>query len=342
MTENNSHKNPKQRKINPLRMIQAGYRGIVSRDSSRTTGGIIFSLIIHATVIVLMLGVATFEKPEEPPIREISFVDYTEKVEEPVQAKKKNRIREPELEPEQEFPVPPTPAVEERNVQRVATISLDGNRLELEKKPVNTPINLERHASIASDVKNSADVLRISDGKGKTPVGRAAIPAQIKLDTDKKLLFASMDQKNAGIPKRQNTNPSIKLDAKKLTNPPVVKTVSLTSKPEPMKKQDPFATLKQSQTFITGPLANRSIVNKIIPQFPHWAKRQGVGATISLQFTVMEDGSVKENIIVERTSGSGEWDKMVIAALKKWQFASLAKTGVRHDQTGTITFQFVI
>jgi TonB family protein len=56
----------------------------------------------------------------------------------------------------------------------------------------------------------------------------------------------------------------------------------------------------------------------------------------------MENGTVKENVIIERTSGSLQWDQMVIAALKNWEFVALPGKGLRQDQTGVITFQFVI
>ena len=56
----------------------------------------------------------------------------------------------------------------------------------------------------------------------------------------------------------------------------------------------------------------------------------------------MENGNVKENVIVERTSGSSDWDQLVIQSLKKWKFIALNNSGIRNDQTGVITFQFVI
>jgi TonB family protein len=98
---------------------------------------------------------------------------------------------------------------------------------------------------------------------------------------------------------------------------------------------------RTSGAFITGPLSSRRIVRKTIPAFPRWARKQGIGATISLQFAVMEDGTVKENVIVARTSGSKAWDDEVTKALKTWQFVPL-KTQGRTDQSGVITFQFVI
>ncbi|MCG8607366.1 energy transducer TonB, partial [bacterium] len=85
----------------------------------------------------------------------------------------------------------------------------------------------------------------------------------------------------------------------------------------------------------------REIFQKDIPSFPRFAKRKGVGTTITLQFTVLPNGQVRENTAVVRTSGSAAWDDVVIRSLKRWRFTPLAD-GVRQDQTGTITFQFVI
>ena len=113
------------------------------------------------------------------------------------------------------------------------------------------------------------------------------------------------------------------------------------SKPKP-EKTKPELKPKETQTIITGALANREILEKVIPQFPYWARTKGVGATISLRFTVMENGIVKETVIVERTSGSLQWDQMVISALKQWKFVPLKSGGLRQDQSGVITFQFVI
>ena len=134
---------------------------------------------------------------------------------------------------------------------------------------------------------------------------------------------------------RQNSQ-KIDLNRTFESQPPQQQTVA------PTAREKSFDLLKQTQTFISGQLANRQIISKKVPAFPVWAQHQGVGATISLRFTVMENGKVKENIIVERTSGSREWDRMVIEALRTWQFVALGNLDKRFDQTGVITFQFVI
>ena len=51
---------------------------------------------------------------------------------------------------------------------------------------------------------------------------------------------------------------------------------------------------------------------------------------------------MKEIAIVQHTSGSSDWDQLVVKALKQWKFAALDKIDIRHDKTGVITFQFVI
>jgi TonB family protein len=93
---------------------------------------------------------------------------------------------------------------------------------------------------------------------------------------------------------------------------------------------------------IVGPLANRKIIHKIIPEYPEWAKRQGVDAAVSLHFVVLSNGKVKKNIYVERTSGYSKLDRLVMDALSQWVFAALEKKFYGKEQWGVITFYFYL
>ena len=192
------------------------------------------------------------------------------------------------------------------------------------------------------DVFGVADLIKISPAKGIRDDEKIARPTPISLG-DSQNLLASTAPVTAGIAVDGPKTPQIQLGAgtgkSNATNSGSIK---IDSKPK-QKDLNPDA-LKPDQpgTVITGALANRKIIRKIIPPFPEWAKRQGVSATVALRFTVMENGVVRENVVVVRTSGSGEWDRLVIEALKQWQFAALENSGIRLDQSGVITFQFVI
>ncbi|MBI5244053.1 MAG: TonB family protein [Elusimicrobia bacterium] len=91
---------------------------------------------------------------------------------------------------------------------------------------------------------------------------------------------------------------------------------------------------------IEGPLRDRQVVASSIPPFPQWAKDQGlVEADVAIRFYVDFSGRVLENIRVEKTSGFGRLDRLVIEHLKAWRFAPVDPSA--GNQWGVITFRFV-
>lgn len=92
---------------------------------------------------------------------------------------------------------------------------------------------------------------------------------------------------------------------------------------------------------ITGPLANRQVIAREVPQYPDWARSKGIEAAVVLQFTVSPEGAVKDNIFVIRTSGYPQMDDLAVQALKKWKFATLPLDQYR-DEVGSITFNFSV
>lgn len=91
---------------------------------------------------------------------------------------------------------------------------------------------------------------------------------------------------------------------------------------------------------IEGPLADRKVLAYEIPEFPAWAKEQGVlEANVSIRFWVNKDGDVLPNMRVEHTSGYGRLDRLAMDALAKWKFAPLLS---QEKQWGVITFRFLL
>jgi TonB family protein len=91
---------------------------------------------------------------------------------------------------------------------------------------------------------------------------------------------------------------------------------------------------------IEGPLADRKVVNYDIPEFPSWAKDQGIlDASVAIRFWVNKDGEVLPNMRVEHTSGYGQLDRLAMDSLAKWKFAPLLS---EEKQWGVITFKFVL
>ena len=90
---------------------------------------------------------------------------------------------------------------------------------------------------------------------------------------------------------------------------------------------------------LMGPVADRPVLFYSLPTYPDWAKREAVEGSVTLYFVVRPDGSVKENVLVQKTAGFGDFDENARNALRAWRFEPL-KGGRTGEQWGTITFHF--
>lgn len=81
---------------------------------------------------------------------------------------------------------------------------------------------------------------------------------------------------------------------------------------------------------------NRDPLTQPLPE-----NNAGYEATITLRFEVTPDGRVT-NVIPIRKSGSPEIDREVINTLNQWRFSRLPSAVPQQNQTGTITFRFVL
>lgn len=90
---------------------------------------------------------------------------------------------------------------------------------------------------------------------------------------------------------------------------------------------------------LAGPIADRPVLAMVSPVYPDWAKREGAEGTVTLYFIVRPDGTVKENVLVQKTAGFQDFDESAQVALRRWRFEPLhgGRTG---EQWGTITFHF--
>ena len=92
---------------------------------------------------------------------------------------------------------------------------------------------------------------------------------------------------------------------------------------------------------IEGELAARTIKRQVNPEYPDWARKQGIEAVIRLHLTVLPNGLLRENDLqLEQTSGYRELDRVVYDALVQWEFEPLPPEVPPVDQSGVITFTF--
>ena len=107
----------------------------------------------------------------------------------------------------------------------------------------------------------------------------------------------------------------------------------------PSKAGDATAQRTIAGASLAGPIADRPVLFYTLPAYPDWAKREAVEGSVTLYFVVRPDGTVKENILVQKTAGFGDFDDNARTALRAWRFEAL-KGGRTGEQWGTITFHF--
>jgi TonB family protein len=109
------------------------------------------------------------------------------------------------------------------------------------------------------------------------------------------------------------------------------------ARPGPSASTTDTASRNLAGAQLVGPVANRPLISYEVPRYPEWAKRDGVEGSVTLYFYVLPDGRIKENIVVERTSGFSDFDTGAMDALRQWKFQALPGSG---EQWGRTTFNY--
>ena len=109
--------------------------------------------------------------------------------------------------------------------------------------------------------------------------------------------------------------------------------------PAPARKTNSLAQRTLAGASLVGPVADRRLLQYMTPKYPEWAKREAVEASVRIYFVVLGGGAVKENVMVQKTSGYGDFDRNAADALLTWQFEPLPKDQ-SGEQWGEITFHY--
>lgn len=101
---------------------------------------------------------------------------------------------------------------------------------------------------------------------------------------------------------------------------------------------EPFSPTGSEQLFsIEGDAARRSIVRKIIPQYPPGLQKE---ATIKVRFEVLPDGTVSN--MIPMIKGEPTLENLTLEALRQWQFNPLPPALEQKTVTGIITFRYLL
>jgi TonB family protein len=134
--------------------------------------------------------------------------------------------------------------------------------------------------------------------------------------------------------------PQIQIEHKSLEKPKV----QIVPEKTKIEVQEPISTepVHGTNISIAGPISQRLILSKVLPQYPEWALTRGISGIVIIRIWVMPGGEVKESITIEQSSGYPEFDQLVVNALRRWKFAPLDKSVVQEVQWGVITFRFCL
>ena len=226
--------------------------------------------------------------------------------------------------------LPPVPGVDETKGIDLSSKDIDRSQ---------TAIDLDAYDDFEGKEGGAADIIRVGASQKSTEEILSAPPIIIKDKGGPKRgqlgLFTTPGGSGTEAPLELEKEP-----VSKLAERPSVAPIT-SSKDEGMKIKD--AGKRSGPSFsITGPLSSRKILKKVLPPYPKWAEEKGVSAVVQLRFWVTPEGSVKRNSFIERTSGSGSWDKSVKKALEQWRFAPLPPNVVQETQWGVITVKFTL
>lgn len=91
-----------------------------------------------------------------------------------------------------------------------------------------------------------------------------------------------------------------------------------------------------------GPVGDRKIVRKHLPEYPAWAEEKGITAMVKIFFTVKADGSIRQSVRVVRSSGYTELDQLAKEAILAWKFSPTQASSSAEEAWGVITFRFTL
>ncbi len=152
------------------------------------------------------------------------------------------------------------------------------------------------------------------------------------------------DEKAQTIPEIDHTNNRKDLAESLLTVPTNDEKISAipTEGISPEEKPLPSTSMTtessgQTPYQIEGQAASRSVVYKVIPDYPENLQEQ---ATIKISFTVLPNGLLGEIIPVIKSDALLE--KITLDALRQWRFNPLPAEAPQRVERGVITFRYLL
>lgn len=315
--------------------------------SDYNRGGVIKSYVVSITIHLLIFFLIFFyQQKQKSKIAEYKLTEITviqeipdqPKPIQPVQIEKPKKIFDIL---KQVIPIKQQAQIEIAKPQK---LELERPKLEM-KKP--EALSLDR--TKLENLKPAAKPIDLDNEIGQKKISPAMVQAQIDLqkkqalaaiEPSRKIDLSAQTRKSSLLPV---ANPGgISLDSSRMQTGIKQSTFKL-GKPTPEPKKslanENIVIEKKQALLIQGDIAGRPILVAKKPPYPRWAQEQGLEATVTIYFVVRPDGTVKDNLIIERSSNYPELDQLAKEALLQFKFAPIPGS---DDQTGYATFRFML
>lgn len=285
------------------------------------------SLTLHALLLAFLI-LSPHLAPDEAPLTEFTWLETTGTVEEMVEAVAppvKAAAEDPVIE-EKPTPQPTSPARFER---------VEVAEAEVEPKPQSLSARDDRLSDRLSALRDNRPNIAVQTPQTTSLLKSPAADAPMATNPEKSELV-----RQAGVtqssPTELRRDPNVRKAPRLATVQPVSSVRKTAIIPD-----DADLTVRRTLAgaALAGPAADRPVLEHVMPEFPDWAKREGVEGSVTLGFVVLPDGRVKANVMIHRTSGYQDFDRRAQDALRQWLFQPLP-AGSTQEQWGTITMNF--
>ena len=306
------------------------------RNTKGVSASFVFSIIVHALLIFLFMRAQQKSKElADYKLTEITMLEQIPDEKKPMALEKPKKMFDIlkhviPIKQKMELAVDKPKALDlkkpEMNLAKPQALALDKTKLDNLKPALKLDLDNEIGAKKISPQMVEQQKLALAQERKL-----AAAPAKLNINMN-------AASKNSFLPA---SRPAISTDSMRAGSGLKTEAVKIVATPTPKavaaEERISIAPQKGTALLITGQLSGRNIIRKTAPQYPRWAEEQGIQAQVAIDFTVRSDGSVKDNLMVSRTSGYPELDDLAKEALVTFMFAPISGS---DDQTGTAVFVY--
>ncbi len=297
-----------------------------------------FSTVVHVLILILILMWQQHKRKAlaDYTLTEITMIQEIPDVQRPVALEKPKKMFDFLKQ------IIPIKQKVQLAVSKPQDIKLDKPKLEMSKPQA---LSMDKQKL---DMKPAMKAIDLENEIGKKAISPAMVKAQVALQKQQQLAQAPANKldlsnkapKSSFLP--MAGKPSISTDARAPSGlkQSAFKLGQPTPEPKVKSMADESINIPKKQALlIQGDVAGRGILVAKKPSYPRWLQNQGVEAAVTLAFTVMQDGTVKDTVMVERTSGYTELDDLAKEALLQFKFVPIDTAG---DQSGYATFRYIL